>query len=98
LVWCASVLILHGIGWRLLVGEPLSGAPATRLLLLQPAIPTRHKFEFGQQQRLLERLAAAEQEGVDRAVEAVLLPEGPWDWARPSPFRRPWKCSVAASA
>ena len=70
LLWCALVLGMHGIGWRLLAGAPPSSVQAIRLLLLQPSIPTRHKFEFGQQQRLLERLAAAQQEGVDRAVQA----------------------------
>lgn len=89
LLWFASVLILHGIGWRLLAGEPPSSAQATRLLLLQPAIPTRHKFEFGQQQRLLERLAAAEQEGVERSVQAVLLPEGSLGLGQALPLQAP---------
>ncbi len=76
LLWGAAVLGAHGLGWALLAAEPPSNARATSLLLLQPAIPTRHKFEFGQQQRLLQRLAAAQQEGRDRGVQAVLLPEG----------------------
>ncbi len=39
--------------------EPQAG-PAERLLVLQPAIPTRHKFEARQQQVLLRFLAAAQ--------------------------------------
>jgi apolipoprotein N-acyltransferase len=80
---------MHGIGWRLLAGAPPSSVQAIRLLLLQPSIPTRHKFEFGQQQRLLERLAAAQQEGVDRAVQAVLLPEGALGLGQALPLQAP---------
>ena len=89
LLWCAAVLLGHGLGWSLLAAESPSSAQATSLLLLQPAIPTRHKFEFGQQQRLLERLAAAQQEGVDRGVQAVLLPEGALGLGQALPLQAP---------
>ena len=87
--WCVAVLVAHGLGWGLLAGESLSSSKATSLLLLQPAIPTRHKFEFGQQQRLLQRLAAAQQEGSERGVQAVLLPEGSLALGQELPLQAP---------
>ena len=89
LFWCAAVVALHGLGWGLLAAESASSAKATSLLILQPAIPTRHKFEFGEQQRLLQRLAAAQQEGGERGVEAVLLPEGSLALGQALPVQAP---------
>ena len=89
LLWCAAVLVGHGLGWSLLAAESPSSAQATSLLLLQPAIPTRHKFEFGQQQRLLQRLAAAQQEASERGVQAVLLPEGSLALGQDLPLQAP---------
>ena len=89
LFWAAAVLIAHGLGWGLLAAESPSSPKATSLLLLQPAIPTRHKFEFAQQQRLLERLAAAQQEGSERGVQAVLLPEGSLALGQSLPLQAP---------
>ena len=89
LFWCATVLVGHGLGWSLLAAESPSSAQATSLLLLQPAIPTRHKFEFGQQQRLLQRLAAAQREGRERGVQAVLLPEGSLALGQSLPVQEP---------
>ena len=89
LVWCAAVVALHGLGWGLLTAESAASGKALSLLLLQPAIPTRHKFEFGQQQRLLQRLAAAQQEASERGVEAVLLPEGSLALGQGLPQRAP---------
>jgi apolipoprotein N-acyltransferase len=89
LFWCAAVVALHGLGWGLLAAESASSAKATSLLILQPAIPTRHKFEFGEQQRLLQRLAAAQQEGGERGVEAVLLPEGSLALGQALPLQAP---------
>ena len=89
LLWCAAVVVGHGLGWSLLAAQPPSSAQATSLLLLQPAIPTRQKFEFGQQQRLLQRLAAAQQEASERGVQAVLLPEGSLAMGQGLPRRAP---------
>ncbi|WP_259722106.1 apolipoprotein N-acyltransferase [Synechococcus sp. CS-1328] len=74
----------------------LTGLPAPdnalRLLVVQPAIPTRQKFEAVQQQLLLQRLAAAQQLAVAAAttgepIDALLLPEGalPLDQPLPDP-------------
>ncbi|CAK6697429.1 MULTISPECIES: nitrilase-related carbon-nitrogen hydrolase [unclassified Synechococcus] len=69
-------------------------APAhgQRLLVVQPAIPTRQKFEAAQQQQLLQRLAAAQQLAVaagaaGEPIDALLLPEGalPLDQPLPDP-------------
>ena len=55
-------------------------ASAERLLVLQPAIPTRRKFEAAQQRRLLEQLALAQRRSAPgasgRPVQSLLLPEG----------------------
>lgn len=47
-----------------------------RVLVLQPAIPTREKFRPSQQQRLLDLLAMAQRELDQRRADALLLPEG----------------------
>ena len=88
-LWCAAVLVGHGLGWGLLAAESPSSAKPISLLLLQPAIPTRHKFEFGQQQRLLQRLAAAQQEASERGLQAVLLPEGALALGQGLPLQAP---------
>ena len=88
-LWCASVLMAHGLGWGLLAVQSPSSAQPISLLLLQPAIPTRHKFEVGQQQRLLQRLAAAQQEASERGVQAVLLPEGSLALGQGLPLQAP---------
>lgn len=54
---------------------PAAPPSPERLLLLQPAVPTRHKFEADQQLRLLRQLAAA-QRRQDPDLAALLLPEG----------------------
>ncbi|MBM5814812.1 MAG: apolipoprotein N-acyltransferase [Cyanobacteria bacterium M_DeepCast_100m_m1_067] len=78
----AAVAVSHGLGAAVLAALPL-GLPAgqassgvERVLVLQPAIPTRQKFQWAQQQRLQQRLTAALAEGAQRRVDAVLLPEG----------------------
>lgn len=55
-----------------------TGGRAERWLVLQPAIPTREKFEADQQQRLLQRLALAQRRAamVEPPLQGVLLPEG----------------------
>jgi apolipoprotein N-acyltransferase len=53
----------------------VGAAAPERLLLLQPAVPTRQKFAADQQLRLLRQLAAA-QGRQDSGVASLLLPEG----------------------
>ncbi|MCP9833731.1 MULTISPECIES: apolipoprotein N-acyltransferase [unclassified Cyanobium] len=54
------------------------GGRAERWLVLQPAIPTREKFEADQQRRLLQRLAQAQRRAAsaEPPLQGVLLPEG----------------------
>ena len=80
LVWvaitAAMVAASHGLGAGLLAAQPLEQGHGERLLVLQPAIPTREKFTWPQQQLLRARLRAALAEGAERQVASVLLPEG----------------------
>ncbi len=46
------------------------------VLVLQPAIPTRRKFDADQQLLLRRRLAAAQAEAQQRQVDLLVLPEG----------------------
>ncbi len=46
------------------------------VLVLQPAIPTRRKFDADQQLLLRRRLAAAQAEAKQRQVDLLVLPEG----------------------
>ena len=78
----AGVVLSHGLGAAVLAALPL-GLPEgqarsglERVLVLQPAIPTRQKFQWVQQQRLQQRLMAALAEGAQRRLDAVRLPEG----------------------
>ncbi|MEB3184935.1 MAG: apolipoprotein N-acyltransferase [Cyanobacteriota bacterium] len=70
------VLALQGLGGLLLAAQPLQAGPLERVLVLQPAIPTREKFSWPQQQRLRRLLSAALAEAAQRDADAVLLPEG----------------------
>ena len=81
----AAVLMSHGLGAAALLALPLAtkagpgpgdGRNVERVLVLQPAIPTRQKFQWVQQVRLQQRLAAALAEAEQRRVDLVLLPEG----------------------
>ncbi|NDF61809.1 MAG: apolipoprotein N-acyltransferase, partial [Synechococcaceae bacterium WBB_3_034] len=78
LLWLALVVAVQGLGWwRLERAERLQpGGEPLELLVLQPAIPTRRKFEFDQQQTLLRRLDAALGQAERLGVQALLLPEG----------------------
>jgi apolipoprotein N-acyltransferase len=53
--------------------------------VLQPAIPTREKFEAPQQRRLLSQLAQALRQAPDLGVEGLLLPEGSLTLGQPLP-------------
>lgn len=72
----AAVLLSHGLGAAQLLAAPAEGPERERVLVLQPAIPTRQKFAWAQQQRLQQRLAAALLEAKQRGATVVLLPEG----------------------
>ena len=76
-VTTTAVLLSHGAGAAALAALPLGGEGGSeRVLVLQPAIPTRRKFQWDQQQRLQQRLAAALAEAAQRSVDVVVLPEG----------------------
>jgi apolipoprotein N-acyltransferase len=72
---------------------PASQPSAVRLLVLQPAIPTRQKFEAGQQRRLLALLAGAERDSAlvpqQQGSESLLLPEGSLAAGQPLPEAAP---------
>ena len=73
----ALVLVVgHGIGAGALALIPVAGQRSERVLVLQPAIPTREKFQPAQQELLRRRLEAALSEAKDRDGAVVLLPEG----------------------
>jgi apolipoprotein N-acyltransferase len=75
-VTVAALLLSHGLGAAFLGAAPAQGRGRERVLVLQPAIPTREKFAWAQQQRLQQRLAAALVEARQRRAAVVLLPEG----------------------
>ena len=80
LSWLLAVLLLHGLGGqRLAAAERLdvqSFSPRLSVLVLQPAIPTRHKFEADQQIRLLQQLERALAQAKRLGSDVLLLPEG----------------------
>lgn len=78
LLWLAAVVALQGLGWwRLqLAQRPESAAAPATVLVLQPAIPTRRKFDWDQQQALLRRLDGALAQAEALQVQALVLPEG----------------------
>jgi apolipoprotein N-acyltransferase len=82
--WLLLVLALHGLGWQLLQ-LPAEAAGPVPLLVLQPAIPTRRKFELREQLQLLDRLAQAQRQGALLKASAVLLPEGALALGQPLP-------------
>jgi len=78
LLWLAFVLLLHGLGWHRLAAaaRPEPQARALPLLVLQPAIPTRRKFDGDQQLLLLQRLVRALDQSERLGRSLLLLPEG----------------------
>jgi apolipoprotein N-acyltransferase len=76
--WLLVVVLLHAWGWRLLQSPRPAAASAgsLKLLVLQPAIPTREKFSWSQQQALLRRLAGAQLQAERQGADALVLPEG----------------------
>jgi apolipoprotein N-acyltransferase len=88
----AGVALLH-LGGAALRARPLAPPlAASQVLVVQPAIPTREKFQLPQQLLLLQRLAAAQRFAAaarerGEMIEAVVLPEGalPLDQPLPEP-------------
>ena len=73
----ALLLLAHGTGWAQALapdrpGEEMNPGEGTseNVLVVQTAIPTRHKFELGSQQRLLRQLDQA-LAGLDAPAEPV---------------------------
>jgi apolipoprotein N-acyltransferase len=84
----ALLLVGHGGGLAALAAAASDDGPRERVLVLQPAIPTRQKFEAAEQQRLRRQLAQAQLQlqaqlqsqpagaALPAAVTSLLLPEG----------------------
>ena len=79
------LLVGHLGGLAALAAVQADDGPRERLLVLQPAIPTRQKFSAEEQQRLLRQLARAQAQlaaeaaatpAPPAAVSSLLLPEG----------------------
>ncbi|MBM5822333.1 MAG: apolipoprotein N-acyltransferase [Cyanobacteria bacterium K_Offshore_surface_m2_011] len=93
--WLLATLVLvvacHLAGLALLSQAEAPGDRAERWLVLQPAIPTREKFEADQQRRLLQRLALAQRQAAsaEPPVQGVLLPEGSLALGQPLPLTAP---------
>ncbi|WP_216901086.1 apolipoprotein N-acyltransferase [Synechococcus sp. CCY 9618] len=73
-----------------------AGGPPQRWLVVQPAIPTRQKFQPAQQQRLLRQLAAAQRQALlpderpgGGPITGLLLPEGALSLGQPLPESAP---------
>jgi apolipoprotein N-acyltransferase len=101
----ALLLLAHGPGWALALAQGRSDDGASegaseKVMVVQPAIPTRHKFEAGSQRRLLEQLdqalgslqgsaalASGAPAGPGAGTEAtvVVLPEGALPLGQPLP-------------
>lgn len=84
----ALVLVVHLAGLAALAAIAPQDGPSERLLLLQPAIPTRRKFETREQLRLLGQLAQAQRAAVGVA-RTVVLPEGSLALGQPLPVAAP---------
>jgi len=93
----AAVAILHALGsWALSQAEapPSPAAVKTQgeevmtVLAYQPAVPTREKFSFHQQQQIQRGLARAQSVGQAREIDVIVAPEGllAVDQARPAPW------------
>ncbi|MCP9928699.1 apolipoprotein N-acyltransferase [Cyanobium sp. CH-040] len=79
------LLLLHAAGATLLGGEGGGAAAAgavdglqsqERVLVLQPSIPTREKFQWASRRRLQRQLDGAMAEAGRRGADLVVLPEG----------------------
>ncbi len=86
------VALVHLAGFALLAGPREAALARTQVLVVQPAIPTREKFQLPQQRLLLRRLTAAQRlaaatRQAGEPLEVVLMPEGalPLDQPLPEP-------------
>ena len=78
------LLLAHGLGGWLLLHQPELEGPAAatddgrieRVLVLQPAIPTREKFLAPSRRRLARQLQAALQQARVSGADLLVLPEG----------------------
>lgn len=79
LAWLLGLLVLHLAGGTAQVageeGADGPGVPSERVLVVQPAIPTRQKFMPAQQEHLLRLLVAAMGQAQPSGA-TVVLPEG----------------------
>jgi apolipoprotein N-acyltransferase len=74
----ALLLLAHGPGWALALAPGRGGdGVSENVMVVQPAIPTRHKFEAGSQRRLLEQLDQALGSLQGSAALASGAPAGP---------------------
>ncbi|MCP9771226.1 apolipoprotein N-acyltransferase [Synechococcus sp. Tobar12-5m-g] len=87
--FAALVAALHLLGWSLLQSSGAERGERVAVMVLQPAVPTRQKFEPAQQRRLLQRLAAARREAALQGVQSLLLPEGSLVRGQELPSREP---------
>ena len=74
----AALLAVHALGWWQLVIAARAASPAApqQVLLLQPAIPTRQKFQWSAQRRLERQLQNALAQAETLQADLLLLPEG----------------------
>lgn len=74
----ALLLVLGGhLGGMAALATAAEEGPRERLLVLQPAIPTRQKFSAAEQRRLLRQLGQAQaQLAAADSVSSLILPEG----------------------
>ncbi|MFZ9850841.1 MAG: apolipoprotein N-acyltransferase [Vulcanococcus sp.] len=93
MAWLLAVLLLHGLGWQRLAAAVRPEAPmalASRsVLVLQPAIPTRRKFDADQQLSLLRQLDRALAQAERLGSSVLLLPEGALPQGQPLPRPAP---------
>ncbi|MEO1003439.1 MAG: apolipoprotein N-acyltransferase [Cyanobacteria bacterium J06638_7] len=79
LVWLPAVLLAHAAGAALLSTQAAAAptlAGQERVLVLQPAIPTREKLTSASRRRLQRQLQAAQQQALAGRADLVVLPEG----------------------
>lgn len=88
LLCLALVMAAHLTGLAALAAIAPQAGPSERMLLLQPAIPTRRKFEAAEQLRLLRQLALAQRAAVGVA-RTLVLPEGALALGQPLPEPAP---------
>jgi len=83
------VLVTHLAGAAALAAVRPGAGRLERLMVLQPAIPTRHKFEAARQRQLLGRLLDAQRQAAATpaatAAVSLLLPEGALALGQPLP-------------